>query len=126
MRTQTARKMTRCHPFPSGIAQDEASCSCEFDALHGKTISIKKVKNLFKKGRKEQKSAPCKRVLSMRPCFENRRLRNYFIYNCSVYRRSLRYVSHRRFVMPAWPDCVAVRERLQRRFFNSAAVHLAT
>lgn len=125
MRTQTARKMTRCQPFPSGIAQGEASCSHEFDAPMVKP-SMKKVKNLSKKWREEQKSAPCKRVLSMRPCFENRRLRNYFIYNCSVYRRSLRYVSHRRFVMPAWPDCVAVRERLQRRFFNSAAVHLAT
>lgn len=125
MRTQTARKMTRCQPFPSGIAQGEASCSHEVDAPIVK-LSMKKVKNLSKKGRKEQKSAPCKRVLSMHPCFENRRLRNYFIYNCSVYRRSLRCVSHRRFVMPAWPDCVAVRERLQRRFFNSAAVHLAT
>ena len=89
--------------------------------------NIWKKYNLSKKDAKNINSALLACSFSASMCFnKNWRLRNYFIYNFSVYRRSLRYVSHRRFVMPAWPDCVAVRERLQRRFFNSAAVHLAT
>lgn len=52
MRTQTARKMTRCQPFPSGIAQGEASCSHEFDVPMVKLYLCEKL--FLRKGAKSR------------------------------------------------------------------------
>ena len=69
MRTQTAKRRRGVNLSRLGLRKLRHICPHGLDAsVILNTIKLWKKYYLFKKGRKEQKSVPCKRVLSMRPC----------------------------------------------------------